>query len=295
MYLPRNLLSKLYQHLQTTRRALSPPVLILVALEPDALCACRILARLLKHDYIPHKIQPVSGYADLTRVGRDLVAPMMESRGGAGGVVVCLGVGGMVDLGAMLGLETEAGDEDRGTTGGDADPAATNYGGVEVWLIDSHRPWNLDNVFAGCPLRPIAAAASASNGDDRAVVALDASSATYASRCPPGVEAGRVGRAYRPGGGGIVVFDDGDVEEDLSAERDAYMALVDMPDIEDDGRELSDTDDEEDEGDDEDDANGGPSRAGQKRKSWGDGFDEDSDEDDDRPRQRRRSNSVRVV
>ncbi len=93
MYLPRSILSKLYLHLQQTCHPLSPPVLILVALEPDALCACRILTQLLKHDYIPHKIQPVAGYADLERVGAELVAPMMSSRGGAGGVVVCLGVG----------------------------------------------------------------------------------------------------------------------------------------------------------------------------------------------------------
>ncbi|GKT69814.1 hypothetical protein ColTof4_02237 [Colletotrichum tofieldiae] len=133
MYLPRSLISKLYLHLQNTRHPLSPPVLVLVALEPDALCACRILTRLLKHDYIPHKIQPVSGYADLDRAGRDLVQPMMETQGGSGGVVVCLGVGGMVDLGSLLGLEPE-GEE-------------LTFSGVEVWVMDSHRPWNLGNVF----------------------------------------------------------------------------------------------------------------------------------------------------
>ncbi|KAF4996737.1 hypothetical protein FGRMN_4300 [Fusarium graminum] len=257
MYLPRSLISKLYTHLQQTRHPLSPPVLVLVALEPDALCACRILTRLLKHDYIPHKIQPVAGYTDLEKAGQELVMPMMESQGGSGGVVVCLGVGGMVDLGPLLGLEPE----------GDDAP----YSGVEVWVMDAHRPWNLGNVFGGFPLDP----------------ATEVSS-SYQSRSPAGVDGGKITRVFNPGKGGIIVFDDGDIEEDMETERNAYLALIDMPDIDDDGDDLGDSDDD-DEGDNLDSAAQEPVHAGQKRKSWSDG-DDDSD-DDGRPRQRRRSNS----
>ncbi|KAF7549198.1 hypothetical protein G7Z17_g6536 [Cylindrodendrum hubeiense] len=257
MHLPRSLISKLYTHLQTTRHPLSPPVLILVALEPDALCACRVLTRLLKHDYIPHKIQPVAGYTDLEKAGKELVVPMMESQGGSGGVVVCLGVGGMVDLGPLLGLEPE----------GDDSP----YSGVEVWVMDAHRPWNLGNVFGGFPLDPTSEVSS-----------------SYQSRSPPGVDGGEITRGYRPGKGGIVVFDDGDIADDLAAERKAYLALVDMPDIdENDGEDLGETDDEDDEADN---SRQESVHAGQKRKSWSDA-DEDGFSDDDRPRQRRRSNS----
>jgi len=258
MYLPRSLLSKLYLHLQQTRHPLSPPVLILVALEPDALCACRILTCLLKHDYIPHKIQPVAGYADLERVGAGLVAPMMESRGGAGGVVVCLGVGGMVDLGASLGLETDDG--------------GAVFGGVEVWVVDSHRPWNLSNVFGGFPLE------------------ADAGEPGCESRRPPGVTGGRIERGYRPGKGGVIVFDDGDIDDELGGERTAYLALDSMPDVEDNGEDVDVSDSESE---DDDDAPQ-PPRAGQKRKSWGDDDSEDGSEDEHRPRQRRRSNSVRA-
>lgn len=260
MYLPRSLLSKLYLHLISTRHPLSPPVLLLAALEPDALCACRILTRLLKNDYIPHKIQPVSGYGDLERIGRELVSPLMEQNGGAGGVVICLGVGGMVDLGAVLGLEPEGED--------------TSFGGVEVWLIDCRRPWNLGNVFGGFPLEPETEFAS-----------------SYQARTPVGVTAGRIDRAYKPGRGGIVVFDDGDIEDELAPQRDAYMTLMEMPDIDDNGEDLgdSDLDSDEEEGDSFESA----PRAGQKRKSWSDQDEQDdSDDDDDRPRQRRRSNSV---
>ncbi|KAH8680946.1 CDC45 family [Xylariales sp. PMI_506] len=255
MYLPRELISKLYLHLQSTRHPLSPPVLILVALEPDALCACRILTRLLKHDYIPHKIHPVAGYGDLERAGQELVAPMMETRGGSGGVVICLGVGGMVDMGTILGLEVE-GEE-------------STFGGVEVWVFDSHRPWNLGNVFGGFPLEVEAEVAS-----------------SYQARAPEGVTLGRISRSYKPGKGGIIVFDDGDIVESLDTERDAYLALVDMPDIDANDDDLYGESDSESE--DEDMPR---PRPGQKRKSWSDRDEESSDEDDDRPRQRRRSNS----
>ncbi|KAL5595540.1 hypothetical protein FOVSG1_009229 [Fusarium oxysporum f. sp. vasinfectum] len=256
MYLPRQLISKLYVHLQQTRHPLSPPVLILVALEPDALCACRILTRLLKHDYIPHKIQPVAGYTDLEKAGRELVVPMMESQGGSGGVVVCLGVGGMVDLGPLLGLEPE----------GDDQP----YSGVEVWVMDAHRPWNLGNVFGGFPLDPETEVSS-----------------SYQSRCPTGVNGGMIESAFKPGKGGIIVFDDGDIVDDMQTERNAYLELMEMPEIDDDGEDLGDTDDEDD---DENPNDIIPElvRAGQKRKSWSDAEDES---DDDRPHQRRRSNS----
>ena len=105
MYLPRTLLSHLYTHLVRNTHPLSPPVLILVSLDPDALCACRILTALLKRDYIPHKVQPVAGYSELAAAGKDLVLPLTRQHGGQGGIVVCLGVGGLVDLEEMLGLD----------------------------------------------------------------------------------------------------------------------------------------------------------------------------------------------
>lgn len=163
----------------------------------------------------------------------------------------------MVDLGTVLGLEPE-GEENT-------------FGGVEVWVIDSHRPWNLGNVFGGFPLEPETQEAR-----------------TFSARTPIGVNGGRIERAYKPGKGGIIVMDDGDIEDELSKERDAYLALVDMPEIEDDGRDLGDSD--EDESETEEDTGDTSVLAGRKRKSWSD-FDEDDDEDD-RPRQRRRSNSV---
>jgi cell division control protein 45 len=259
MYLPRSLISHLYLHLANTYHPLSPPVLILVALEPDALCACRILVELLKHDFIRHNIVPVAGYSDLARAGEKLVQPMRTSDGGDGGVVVCLGVGGLVDLGVVLGLQVS----EDGQGGMD---------GVEVWVVDARRPWNLGNVFAGRP--------SARNENSTLVTGEE------------GVENGRIQKSYNPGRGGIIVFDDGDIEEELGAEQAAYCALAGMPVIigEDDDSEASETESENDE------APNAPTTSG-KRKSSQDGEEEDgeSDDEDTRPRQRRRSNSVRLL
>nr|KMM72644.1 DNA replication initiation factor Cdc45 [Coccidioides posadasii RMSCC 3488] len=253
MYLPRSLISLLYSHLLRSHHPLSPPVLILAALEPDALCACRILTALLKRDYIPHKIQPIDGYGDLARAGEELVQPMQTTMGGSGGIVICMGVGGLVDLGEILGLETD------GETG--------DMGGVEVWVIDARRPWNLGNVFGGHPER---AQPEETNEMSKTRAA--------------GVDRGRITESYKPGKGGIIVYDDGDIEDDLAAQRDAYCSLEAMPEIDDDSDESDGSDSD---GDSEEEA-GRPTK---KRKSWSSREDEDSGDEDGPPRQRRRSNS----
>lgn len=251
MYVPRTLFSHLYTNLIRSYHPLSPPVLLLVALEPDSLCACRIITALLKRDYIPHKIQPVSGYADLSKAGDELVRPMKTTEGGTGGLVVCLGVGGLVDLAVTLGLEDQE--------------SLETMCGVEVWVLDARRPYNLDNVFGGLPV-------------EAPLSEVDPNTRTRSR----GVEKGCVQRSYKSGKGGIIVFDDGDIVGDLDVERNAYCALAEMPEV-----EADESDEEEEE--EEEDTQESSSR---KRKSWS-ATDEEADgaEDDERPRQRRRSNS----
>ncbi|KAL8859581.1 MAG: hypothetical protein Q9178_003980 [Gyalolechia marmorata] len=262
MYLPRSLISHLYQHLMRINHSQSPPVLILVSLEPDALCACRILTALFRRDYIPHKIQPVSGYNDLANAGEQLVQPMKIQSGGSGGIVVCLGVGGMVDVSTVLGLDNISDGEDPS-------------GGVQVWLIDARRPWNLGNVFAGRPedaLQPV-------NGNAR-------------SRASDVVD-GQIQSSYKPGQGGVIVYDDGDIDEEMATEREAFLSLLKMPDVEDDGEVLDDSD-----GASETVASVNGERPSKKRKSWSDRDVDDHEEEDEenyRPRQRRRSNSTGTV
>ncbi|KAI9932152.1 hypothetical protein AWENTII_010483 [Aspergillus wentii] len=255
MYLPRKLIAHLYTQLLRSHHPLSPPVLILVALEPDALCACRILTALLKRDYIPHKIQPVAGYGDLARAGEELVKPMQTTNGGSGGVVVCLGVGGLVDLSEILSLSNP---EDE----------IEDMGGVEVWVFDARRPWNLGNVFGG----------QAVSGQP--LGEMDAA----ARRKTRGIDRGCINPSYKSGNGGIVVFDDGDIEDEMEREREAYCALLEMPEL--------DEEDEDDEPGSEDEDFDSSMVGTKKRKSWSGREDEDdSEEEDGPPRQRRRSNS----
>ncbi|KAF2674630.1 CDC45-like protein [Microthyrium microscopicum] len=276
MYLPRSLISHLYNDLVRSRTSLSPSVLVLVSLEPDALCACRILTSLFKNDYVQHNIKPIAGYADLARVGEEVIRPMRTTEGGSGGVVVCLGVGGLVDLETILGLEVD----DDGNGG---------MGGLDVWVFDARRPWNLANVFG------MQSRVEQVNGEAVSRIA--------------GVEHGKILQTFKPGEGGIIVFDDGDIEEELRAEKEAYCALAEMPDV-----------DEEDDGDDSDDSDAGSdhdaddmipesgqpqiadsdesdkSSIGEKRKrrsspQFSDDDHEDSDPEEGTPNKRRRSNS----
>ncbi|GAB7349260.1 hypothetical protein MBLNU459_g8412t2 [Dothideomycetes sp. NU459] len=276
MYLPRNLVSQLYAHLVRNTHPLSPPVLILVSLDPDALCACRILTALLKRDYIPHKVQPVAGYTELANAGRELVLPLTRQHGGDGGVVICLGVGGLVDLEEVLGLD-----------GANEQEAQTDMQdhGVEVWVVDGRRPWNLQNVFGSGSLR----------SEEQATE----QEATVKRR--RGVDQGKLLTTYAPGKGGVIVFDDGDIEQELGAEKDAFCALQDMPEIGEDDDDDNDEGDDDDDDAESDDGNGSHvadsdngDGDGRKRKSLSDADDDEdlySGDEDDRPRQRRKSNS----
>ncbi|KAK4627530.1 Cell division control protein 45 [Fulvia fulva] len=266
MYIPREQASGLYTHLIRSTHPSSSPVLVLTSVTVDSLCATRILTSLLKRDFVPHTIIPVSGYADLQRAGADLVLPLTRQRGGDGGTVVCLGLGGTVALEEILGL-------DGRTQDGELSDEGMDEHGVEVWVVDSHRPWNLENVF-GMP-------------------ATQQREGEAASR-RPGVHEGKVLPGYQPGKGGIIVWDDGDLEAELKAEKAAYFALQGMPEITEDDLALDDGEDDTGaEADAEDDAE--ESSTGQKRKRSASPEDSDaesaSEDEADRPRRRRRSNS----
>ncbi|KAL1590646.1 hypothetical protein WHR41_00775 [Cladosporium halotolerans] len=260
MYLPRDQAGQLYEQLVRNQHPLSPPVLIITSLGVDALCATRILTSLMKRDFIQHKVQPVAGYSELQDAGRNFVLPMTRQRGGDGGVVVCLGAGGLVDLEEVLGLDGQSVEEG-------VEPEDMTDHGVEVWVIDGRRPWNLNNVFGSSTILQ--------QTEEGAIVSKR-----------QGVDRGRVLPHYAPGKGGIIVWDDGDIQDDMEAEREAYMALQDMPEIteEDLDIEQEDTEDEAE----EDEPSSSQSR---KRKASSHDSGGESDDGYDRPRQRRRSNS----
>ena len=161
-----------------------------------------------------------------------------------------------MDLSNMLGLDNAVEDEDPS-------------GGVEVWIVDAKRPWNLGNVFGGNPADHVLQETN-DNGRSRG----------------SSVVRGQIQPSYKPGQGGIIVYDDGDIDEKLEKEREAYAALAGMPDVEDNGE----SDHSESDSDQPHSVNG---RTSKKRKSWegADNENEDREVENSRPHQRRRSNS----
>ncbi|KAG4304658.1 hypothetical protein PORY_002051, partial [Pneumocystis oryctolagi] len=108
-----------YSRIKAASLSGSCTVLIFVALDVDALCACKMLSTLMKHDFISHKIQPISGYQDLMDINQ-MVVLNSES------FLILLNCGALIDLYQYL----------------------TPQDHVSIYVIDSHRPWNLDNAFS---------------------------------------------------------------------------------------------------------------------------------------------------
>ncbi|TGZ83887.1 CDC45-like protein [Ascodesmis nigricans] len=127
MYIPRSLFSSAYAHLKANAHFATSSILILCALDTDSICATRILTSLLKRDYIQYQIKPIAGYQDLERVNVSLIRGNEALR-----FVICLGLGGLIDISAFL---------DLGDAGGETE--------VECWIIDGRRPWNLENIYGG--------------------------------------------------------------------------------------------------------------------------------------------------
>jgi len=117
-----------------------PTVLLLVALDVDALSACAILMRLLEAEQIPHKVKPVSDYRNLGDIYVEQIASSTELRS-----IVMLNCGGIVDL--MDHLQTRLNQEDEGS--GEAPRLSTELPHPECkwYILDSHRPYNLNNVI----------------------------------------------------------------------------------------------------------------------------------------------------
>ncbi|KAI9010687.1 CDC45 family [Hyaloraphidium curvatum] len=97
------------------------PVIIFAANDVDALCAARILQALLAADQVKNTLIPVSGYTDLAAESAKHVENKAELRS-----IVTINCGGMVDLKEFFSLPSER---------------------VRVYVIDSHRPLNLQNLF----------------------------------------------------------------------------------------------------------------------------------------------------
>ncbi len=132
-----------YTRIRSAARAAGPSVssvLILASPDVDAVCATRILTGLLLQDDIPHRIVPVEGYRTLVSTLSTVFPPLddddeddqpgQSSSGGAGLTDVKSVI--FINLGAVLSLPTTFNIPE----------------GVTLHVVDSHRPWNLENLFA---------------------------------------------------------------------------------------------------------------------------------------------------
>lgn len=111
---------------QAGPRATCGIVLFVSALDVDSLCACKCLSRVLKTELIPHKIVPTVGYSDLKAYYSQLDTDTS--------VVIMIGCGATIDLEEFLEI-------DRDQDASSAVPSRM------IYIVDNHRPWNLDNVY----------------------------------------------------------------------------------------------------------------------------------------------------
>ncbi|KAJ2059532.1 DNA replication initiation factor cdc45 [Coemansia sp. S146] len=95
-------------------------VLIFASIDVDAICALRLLTTLLKRDSVGHKIIPVNNYADITQMNTTLIESNLQIRS-----LVFLNCGAQVDIQDLVSLRD----------------------GLSVLIVDSHRPFNLYNVY----------------------------------------------------------------------------------------------------------------------------------------------------
>ncbi|KAJ2853229.1 DNA replication initiation factor cdc45, partial [Coemansia erecta] len=95
-------------------------VLIFASADGDSLCALRILIDLLKRDTIGHKIVPVTNYQEIADQSQKLVDTSTQIR-----TVVLLNCGATVDIHDLITLRDS----------------------LTIVIVDSHRPFNLYNIY----------------------------------------------------------------------------------------------------------------------------------------------------
>lgn len=73
MIIRRTEFADAYNHIRKASLGSSCAVLVLVTLDADALCACKMLTTLFKNDFVSYQIRPIAGWTDLESVNRTMV------------------------------------------------------------------------------------------------------------------------------------------------------------------------------------------------------------------------------
>ncbi|KAK9456284.1 CDC45 family [Dipodascopsis uninucleata] len=117
-------------------------VVFVACLDVDALCAAKILAGILKRDLIPHRTCPVTGYSELKTRFQELEEDVAN--------VVLIGCGALIDLADLFDGADDG--NDRANTNSKINESSrqakeNSMAKRRIYVFDSHRPWNLHNVF----------------------------------------------------------------------------------------------------------------------------------------------------
>ncbi|CAH2354373.1 cell division control protein 45 [[Candida] railenensis] len=124
-------------------------VIFVACLDIDSLCSAKILSLVFKKELIQYQLIPVVGYTDLK--GHFLKLDDDISN------VILIGCGSMLDLESFFDIEVDEFVVDRdesskyGRSRRDDDFTESDGNEIElrrkIYVIDGHRPWNLDNLF----------------------------------------------------------------------------------------------------------------------------------------------------
>ncbi|ORX82277.1 CDC45-like protein [Anaeromyces robustus] len=120
-YISKENFEKIYIKIRQDSIENNSSVLIFVSPSADSLCAAKVLLTLLKIDNITHQIIPISGWSDLSKANQTKIETNEELR-----TVIMINCGGLVDLTEFLSLSEI----------------------LTVYIIDSHRPYNLSNIYS---------------------------------------------------------------------------------------------------------------------------------------------------
>lgn len=144
MYVTPNQYLATYRDLKRTSLSHSTCKLVIFVscLDVDSLCAAKMFSLLLKKELIQYQLLPVVGYKDLKshydRLDDDVTN------------VVLIGCGAMLDVENFLDVNPEElldNSAEQPEDDQDLNDVKKNQFRRKIYIIDGHRPWNLDNLF----------------------------------------------------------------------------------------------------------------------------------------------------
>lgn len=139
MYIYPSKFSKIYEEIKRTSLSHSTCKLVIFVscLDIDSLCSSKILCNIFRKELIQYQLIPVVGYSDLRNHFIKLDVDVAN--------VILIGCGAMLDIESFLEINVEEFIIDNIDT---KDPVS-QLGNLKrrIFIIDGHRPWNLDNIF----------------------------------------------------------------------------------------------------------------------------------------------------